>query len=135
MAAEPKKVLIVDDEADARAFVQAVLEDEGYALLTAEDGQAGLEAVRRERPDLIILDVQMPRKDGFQVFHDLRRDAETKSIPVIMLTGVADRLGLGASAEAMGEYFGSEPEAYIEKPIAPEGLKETVRRLLSPAND
>jgi len=131
MTAERKKILIVDDEPDVREFVQGVLEEGGYQFITAADGEEGLAKAKAESPDLAILDVQMPKKDGFRLFSELRADDATKSMPVIMLTGIGDRTGLKFDAEDMGEFLGSEPEAYIEKPIDPEKLSETVGKLIS----
>jgi CheY-like chemotaxis protein len=125
-----KKVLIADDEADVRAFVQAALEDDGYAILEARDGEAALAAARKQRPDLIILDVHMPKKDGFAVFDDLRHDDATKAIPVIMLTGIKERTGIGFTAGEMGQYYNSAPEAFIDKPVDPDVLRDTVAKLL-----
>ena len=129
MADDKKKVLIVDDEADIREFLQSVLEEEGYELLTACDGEEGLRVAREKNPEVVILDVQMPKKDGFQVFHELRNGAATRGIRVIMLTGVAERTGFKFDGQAMGEFLGSEPDAYIDKPVAPEKIQETVRKL------
>ena len=131
MPVEAKKVLVVDDEDDVRQFVQAVLEDDGYEFLMAEDGEEAVSAARDGKPDVVIMDVQMPKKNGFQAFYELRGDEATKSIPVIMLTAVAERTGLKFDAKDMGDYLGSEPEAYIDKPIDPEALRETVGRLLA----
>ena len=105
MAPPGKRVLIADDEADVRAFVQVALEDDGYTILEAADGEAALTTARTQGPDLVILDVQMPKKSGFEVFADLRRDDATKGIPIIMLTGVRERTGIGFSAREMGEYY------------------------------
>ena len=132
MAEEIKrKVLVVDDEPDAVEFVQAVLEEAGYEVAGAADGVAGLEAARAQAPDLVILDVQMPGKDGFTVFAEMRKDPELAGIPVIMLTGVGERMGISFSAEAMGDYLGEEPDAYVEKPVDPDILQSTVRDLLA----
>lgn len=130
MTVKAKKVLIADDEADVLEYIQAVLEEDGYGFLTASDGEAALQKAREEAPDLIILDVQMPKKDGFRVFSELRRDNATKSIPVIMLTAVTERTGIKFDGDAMGQYFGSEPEAYIDKPIDPAKLRQTVSKLV-----
>ena len=131
MGTEGKKVLIVDDEADALAFVQAALQDGGYEFITATDGEEALEKAKAEAPDIAILDVQMPKKDGFHVFAELRENDATKAMPVIMLTAIAERSGIEFGSRDMGEYFGSEPDAYIEKPIDPVKLSETVSGLLS----
>jgi len=133
MAPTAKKVLIADDEPDVHAFVQAVLEPDGHQVLTAMDGQAALKTAYAERPDLIILDVEMPKKSGFDVFEELRRHEATKSIPIIMLTGINQRPGPGPkfSAKDMTLYYESSPDAFIEKPVDPATLRDTVNRLLN----
>jgi CheY-like chemotaxis protein len=125
-----RKILIVDDEASCVEFVKAILEEDGTQVVSAEDGDAGLKAAVAESPDLIILDVQMPKKDGFAVFMDLKKDEATKSIPVVMLTGIADKTGLRFSKEEMGEFMGDEPQVYVEKPVDPEALKAAVEKAL-----
>ena len=130
MATDAKKVLIADDEPDVREFVQAVLEEDGYSFLTVGDGEAAVQTAKAEKPDVVILDVQMPKKNGFQVFQDLRQNSATQSIPVIMLTAVSERTGIQFDKDSMGEYFGSEPEAYIDKPIDPVKLREAVSKLV-----
>jgi len=131
MSEPAKKVLIADDEADVRAFVQVALDGEGYTILEAANGEAAVAVTKAERPDLVILDVQMPGKSGFDVFDDLRRDDATKSIPVIMLTGIKERTGIGFTAKEMGQYYESEPEAFLDKPVDADTLRDTVARLLA----
>jgi two-component system alkaline phosphatase synthesis response regulator PhoP len=126
-----RTVLVADDEPDVHAFVQAALEEDGYAFLTAHDGEQALALARSESPDLVILDVQMPRKTGFTVFQELRADAATRGIPVIMLTAVSQRVGLPFGGDDMGELYGSDPEAFIDKPVDPDALRDAVRRLLA----
>jgi DNA-binding response OmpR family regulator len=126
----PKKALVVDDEQDCVEFVKAVLEEEGLEVISARDGEAGLAAARARRPALIVLDVQMPKKDGFTVFSELRQDDATKGIPVIMLTGIGEKTGIRFSRADMGDFLGKEPEAYVEKPADPETLRSTVRAVL-----
>lgn len=130
MPEERKRVLVVDDEPDAREFVRAVAEDNGYAILEAADGEEGLTVARQQMPDAIVLDVQMPKKDGYTVFAELRKDEATRAIPVVMLTAAGKRTGMHFDAADMGEFMGSEPEAYVEKPIQPALLGETLNRLL-----
>lgn len=130
MGLEGKKVLVVDDEADMREFIMAVLEDDGCEFITAENGDDGIAKARSESPDLVILDVQMPVKDGFQTLTELRADEATASIPVIMLTGITERTGLKFDAASIGEFHGCEPDAYLEKPIAPDSLRETVTKVM-----
>ncbi len=125
-----KKVLIVDDEPDAVDFTKEVVEGEGYTVVVASDGSKGLAAMRREKPDLVILDVQMPDMDGFEVFQEMKRDESLKAIPVVMLTGIREKVGIGFSADEMKDYMGSRPSDYIEKPIDPAKLRKAVNRIL-----
>jgi len=124
-----KKVLVVDDESDARAFVRAILEPEGWQVEEAFDGVDGLKQAKALKPDLMVLDVQMPRKGGFELFSELIQDPDLQGIKVIMLTGVAERTGLRFSGKEMGEFLGKEPDAYVEKPIDPEILKRAVQKV------
>jgi two-component system alkaline phosphatase synthesis response regulator PhoP len=129
MSKVSKKVLVVDDESDARAFVRAIMEPDGWQVTEAFDGVDGLKQAKALKPDLVVLDVQMPRKGGFEVFSDLIQDPALKDIKVIMLTGVAERTGLRFSGKEMGDFLGKEPDAYVEKPIDPETFKHTVLKV------
>lgn len=129
--AEARTVLIVDDEPDAVTIATSVLSDlDGVSVMSAADGEAGLQKARTEKPDLIVLDVQMPGKSGFDVFAELKEDAGTRAIPVVMLTGVADKTGMAFSKKDMGDFIGQEPDAYIEKPLDPVTLQKTVAKIL-----
>jgi CheY-like chemotaxis protein len=128
--ASGKRILVVDDEPDAVEFVRAVMEEAGHEVVSASNGDEGLQAARSEGPDLIILDVQMPGKDGFTTFAELRQDDDLAAIPVVMLTGVGEKLGIGFTSEDMGDFIGQEPDAYVEKPVDPARLTETVESLL-----
>ena len=125
-----KTILVVDDEPDAIAFVREVLEGEGYQVNSAPDGSKGLSTMREAKPDLVILDVQMPEMDGFEVFQEMKKDEELKPIPVIMLTGIKDKLGIGFSAGDMKDYMGEQPNDYVEKPVDPAKLIATVEKIL-----
>jgi len=127
------KVLIADDEQACIDFVRESLTDLDCDVLGAMDGERALHVARESKPDVIILDVQMPKKSGFEVFVDLKADDALAKVPVIMLTAVTARIGLKFSAKDMGEYTGAEPEAYIDKPIEPIVLRQTVKRLLKAA--
>ncbi|MFC1485680.1 two-component system response regulator [Candidatus Latescibacterota bacterium] len=130
--AENKMILIIDDEPDAIDITEAMLSEiEGIATLSAQDGVSGLAKAKESIPDLIILDVQMPGKNGFDVFSDLKKNDSTKHIPVIMLTGVEAKTGIGFSAENMYDFIGYEPNAYIDKPVDAEMLQKTVKKLLN----
>ncbi len=125
-----EKILIVDDEDDSVAYITSVLEREGRTIITARDGEAGLKAVHAEKPDLVIMDVQMPKKDGFTLFAQMRHDEATKGIPVIVITGAGSATGVRFSASDMGEFLGVEPEEYIEKPLEASALESAVLRIL-----
>jgi len=127
---EPLKVLVADDEPECIDFVREALAKTPYEVLAASNGTEALKVAREQTPDLIILDVQMPKPDGFEVFAQLRADKDLGSVPVIMLTAVAERTGMKFGGSDMGAFMGSEPEAYIDKPIEPVVLRQTVERLL-----
>ncbi|WP_058834769.1 twitching motility response regulator PilH [Luteimonas abyssi] len=80
------RILIVDDSPSQLAGIRRIVEKLGHEALTAEDGQAGVDAARRERPDLILMDVVMPNLNGFQATRSITRDATTKHIPVVLVT-------------------------------------------------
>jgi len=126
-----RKILVVDDDTDAVEFVKAVLANEETRVLSARNGDVGFKLAKAERPDLIILDVQMPKKDGFTTFAELKADEATQDIPVIMLTGVGDKSGVRFSREDMGDFLGIKPDAYVEKPVDAESLEKTVKQVLS----
>jgi CheY-like chemotaxis protein len=129
--AENKKVLIIDDEPDATAFSEAMLSELGdFEIVTAANGLEGLQKAEAIKPDLIILDVQMPVMNGFQVFKELKKKDDTENIPVIMLTGIATTTGLRYDAKDMGITLGSEPDAFIDKPVEPEEFHKTVSQIL-----
>ena len=124
------KILIADDEQECIDFVRDSLADMPYEVIAAMDGEEALTVAREQCPQLIILDIQMPKRNGFEVFGELRKDEKLSAVPVIMLTAIAEKTGMGFSGEDMGEYMGTPPEAYVDKPIEPIVLKQTVRRLL-----
>lgn len=127
-----KKVLVVDDDPDIVTFVVTVLEENGYTSLTARNGEEGMTRIVAERPDLVILDVLMPKQSGIKMYRELKDDESLKSIPVMVLSGIAKRTFL-RSQEALTEFESQpvpEPEAYIEKPVEPEELVETIKNLI-----
>ncbi len=130
MCGSKRKILVVDDEPEAVEFVKAIMQEAGYEVTSAFDGTSGLEKAREEKPDLVILDIQMPGKDGVAVFADMLEDSQLNTIPVIMVTGLGERFPVRLSAAVMGEHIGREPNAYLEKPIDPKTLLAIVSKLL-----
>lgn len=125
-----KKILVVDDEQDCREFVKAIVESDRIQVVEAQDGVEGLEMARKETPDLIILDIQMPRKGGFRTFAELKSDSALKSIPVIMLTSVVEKTAMLFSKDDLKEYCDEEPEAFHDKPIEAGKLLALVEQYL-----
>lgn len=127
-----KKVLTVDDDPDIIAFVKTVLEENGYSPIVARNGEVGLSLARAEKPDLVILDVLMPKQSGIRMYRELKSDETLKNIPVVILSGIAKRTFL-RSQEALTEFGDQsvpEPDVYIEKPVEPDELAETVKKLI-----
>lgn len=127
-----KKVLVVDDDPDVRSFVVTVLEENQYVPLVAQDGVEGLEVIKKQKPDLVILDVLMPRGSGIRLYRELKTDDLLKQIPIIMFTGIALRSFL-KSQKVLDEFKGQEvpePDVYLEKPIEPEELAAAIKKKL-----
>lgn len=123
----PKRVLIVDDDESVRLFVAGVMEAEGWETVEALNGQQAIDRAELEKPDLIVLDVNMPVMDGFAAFRLLRESPFTENIPIIMLTGVNEETGTDYDAQRMEEEFGvTGPEAFVDKPVDPVFLLQSV---------
>ena len=126
MPEEMKTVLVVDDDPDAREYLSTVLEDNGLAVLTAQDGSEALTKVEQETPDLISLDITMPGKSGVAVYRKLKEDDQFKSIPVIIITGVSDDFRSFISNRRQVP----PPDGYINKPVDTDAFVKMVRELI-----
>lgn len=128
-----KKVLVVDDDPDVRLFSVTVLEENGYTPIEAANGEEGLKMIKEEKPDLVILDILMPRQSGIRLYRGLKTDKALKKIAVIILSGIAKKTFL-RSQKALTEFGGEEvpePKVYLEKPVEPEVLAEEIKKILS----
>jgi CheY-like chemotaxis protein len=126
---DASKIVLIDDNPDFLFTMGTFLKRNGYEVLTASDGQKGIELINRERPDLILLDVMMETLfSGFEVCRQVRTNPETQHIPIIALSDMGDDLGIKFEQTADEEYF--SPNAIIEKPVDKERLLETMRGLL-----
>jgi len=128
-----KKVLVVDDDPDVRLFSVTVLEENGYTPLEAANGEEGLKMIKQEKPDLILLDVLMPRQSGIRLYRELKTDKSFKDIPIIILSGIAKKTFL-RSQKALTEFGGKEvpePKVYLEKPVEPEILAGEIKKILA----
>jgi len=114
-----KKILVIDDEADVRTFLTAVLKKHGYETITAADGVEGLRMARQEKPDLITLDLQMPNNTGTDFYRKLIKDKELSKTPIIVVSGLPGR-----------HLAVSEPVAVFDKPIDPDEFIEVVEKAL-----
>ncbi|BBO76097.1 response regulator [Desulfosarcina widdelii] len=127
-----KKVLIVDDDPDVRLFNSTVVEESGYTPVEAANGEEGLKMLKQESPDLVVLDVLMPKQSGIRLYRILKTEKALKGTPVIILSGVAKRTFL-RSQKALTEFGDQpvpEPESYLEKPVEPEELAQELRKFL-----
>ena len=125
-----KKVLVVDDDPDVRSFVITVLDENQYMPLVAQDGVEAFEMIEKNSPDLVILDVLMPRGSGIRLYHKLKTTEKYKQIPIIMFTGIALNSFL-KSQRVLDEFKGEEvpePDIYLEKPVDPEELAAAIKK-------
>lgn len=123
------RILIVDDDPDFVAATKKVLESKPYEVLVAYDGDEGLQRTREEKPDLIILDIIMPREDGFKVCEEIKGDPQLAEIPVIILTSLSQKWGETTFSVTQG--LALEAEDYIDKPVAPPELLKRLEERLS----
>lgn len=118
-----KRILLVDDEEDLRKMLRFRLESMDYDVSEAEDGQEGLDKARSNMPDLILLDLMLPKLDGFKVCRILKFDAKYKDIPIIMFTAKAQEEDKDAGRDVCAD-------AYITKPFEPAVLVSKIKELL-----
>jgi two-component system phosphate regulon response regulator PhoB len=127
-----KKVLVVDDDVDIRKVVSKLVEKSGYITIEAKNGVEGMGRVRENKPDLIILDILMPKESGIRMYRELKSEEALKDIPVIVLSAIPKK-SFFRSQKVLDEFAGQsvpEPEAYIEKPEEPEELIALMKKIL-----
>ena len=128
---ENAKILIVDDDLDLTKALKVTLESENYGVVTASDRMEGMEKIKAERPDLIILDVMMSTwQDGFEMARELKKDSQfIKNIPILMMTGVKGKTGIDFKSTA-GDPTWCPVDGFLDKPVEPDILLAEVRKLL-----
>jgi DNA-binding response OmpR family regulator len=122
---QPKRLAYIEDEAEMIDLVRLILGRRGYSVMGAHGGREGLELVRRELPDLVLLDLMMPDMDGWDVYHQMKSDELTREIPVIVIT---------AKAQNIDKVLGlrvAKVEDYIAKPFSPQELLDRVDEVLA----
>jgi two-component system cell cycle response regulator DivK len=122
-----KRILIADDKPTSRELLRTVLEKQGYSITEAADGEEALQKARAETPDLILLDLQMPRLSGYEVLGELRKESQYAALPIIALTASAMQ---GDRERALAAGF----TGYLTKPVALAHLRDEIKRLLLPGN-
>jgi len=122
---EGKKVLCIEDEPEMIDLIKLILERKGFQVLGALGGREGLDIIRRERPDVVLLDLMMPDMDGWEVYRQMRADESLKDIPVIVVTAKAQNID-----KVLGLHI-AKVDAYIIKPFGPRELVESVEKVLS----
>jgi CheY-like chemotaxis protein len=131
---ERKRIALIDDDLDVLTYLAFALEDHGFEALPASDSEKGLEMIRAAVPDLICLDLLMPRRTGLALYRALREDPRLRAIPVVILTGLSLPGALEEILAPPGE--GRKippPQAVIEKPVQLSSFLETVRALTAAA--
>ena len=120
-----KKVLIIDDDFDLVEAMRITLEAAGFEVIDAQDGDSGLEKIKAETPELVILDVMMSSMDeGFHVAYKIREEATIKDTPIVMLTAVGNQTGFQFNPEKDADFL--PVDAFLEKPVNPKKLVDVV---------
>lgn len=123
-----KRILCIEDEAEMIDLTRLVLEREGFEVLGAVGGSEGLETIKREKPDLVLLDLMMPDIDGWEVYRQMKANHESARIPVIVIT---------AKAQSIDKVLGlqvAKVDDYITKPFGPQELLSSINRILAENN-
>ena len=128
-----KKILIVDDEPSVVSYLEMLFQDSGYDTVVAGDGAAGLDMVRSEAPDLVTLDVSMPKSSGTRFYKEVKTDPALTSIPVVIITGVT---GYGGDERGYEKFISNRnlvpaPDGFFPKPVDREELLAAVEELLA----
>jgi two-component system alkaline phosphatase synthesis response regulator PhoP len=128
MAEKKAKILIIDDQPSEVKMVKMALEQANYEVIYAYNGKSGIEKATQEKPDLIVLDIMMPEKDGFIACGELKEGSETSTIPIIVLTSIESSSLIFPDAESAAD--SPHADEYIDKPVDPNFLLKRVERLL-----
>lgn len=124
MTTDDKRVVCIEDELEMIDLVRLILGNKGFEVIGANGGVEGLETVRREHPDLVLLDLMMPDMDGWEVYQQMKADADLREIPVIVITAKAQSID-----KVLGLHI-AKVDDYITKPFGPQELLESVETIL-----
>lgn len=124
MVDDPKRVVCIEDEPEMIDLVRLILGRKGFMVIGANGGVEGLETVRREHPDLVLLDLMMPDMDGWEVYQQMKAEPDLKGIPVVVVTAKAQSID-----KVLGLHI-AKVDDYITKPFGPQELLESVEKIL-----
>lgn len=127
-----RTAVVIDDEDDMRTYLSTILEENEFEVQTAGEAASGEELIRETSPDIVLLDLMMPGRSGVQLFAKLRGDEATKGIPLVMVTGIKEQMGVDWG-EIVERYKVRKPDGFIEKPVDPDKLMSVVLQVLSSA--
>lgn len=127
MTAVAKRVVCIEDEPEMIDLVRLILGNRGFDVIGANGGVEGLETVRREKPDLVLLDLMMPDMDGWEVYQQMKADSELRAIPVVVVTAKAQSID-----KVLGLHI-AKVDDYITKPFGPQELLESVEKIIGAA--
>ena len=132
---QPRTVLVIDDEPHVVAYLEMLLQDQGYATVSAANGREGMDKAKEHAPDLICLDITMPEESGVRMYRNLKEDPELAETPVVIVTAVT---GLGGQPEPFERFISTRkwlpaPEGFFSKPIDKEAFIKKVKEILSVA--
>jgi CheY-like chemotaxis protein len=128
-----KKVLVIDDESSVLAYLETLLQDNGYETVCAENGKVGFEKAKSEKPDLVCLDITMPEESGIRFYRNLKEDPGLAATPVVIVTAVT---GDGGDPEPFKKFISTRkqvppPEGFLSKPIDQKEFLDTVAKVLN----
>ena len=124
MVDTPKKIVCIEDEPEMIDLVKLILSRYGFEVIGAGGGRSGLEAIRKHKPDLVLLDLMMPDMDGWEVYQQMKADSEMKEIPVVVVTAKAQSID-----KVLGLHI-AKVDDYITKPFGPDDLRNSIERVL-----
>jgi len=125
-----RTAVVIDDEVDITNYLSSILETNGFEVRAANDAKSGEVLIRESLPDLLLIDLMMPGRSGVQLFAKLRGDEATRSLPVVMVTGIGNQTGMDWG-KTVDQLKARRPDGFVEKPIDPERLMKVVDAVLS----
>ena len=124
-------VFVIDDEQDNLDYIEAILNEAEYGVQTFTSGAVALEKMKKTPPDMVLLDVQMPGMNGFQVLKAMQTDEELKTIPVVFLSAIGAITGIEYDSAEVESRYGVRPNDFIPKPIDPDKIIAKIKKLIN----